>query len=66
LDSVTCNLLTHGSDGLWHVFDDTRQLWAIPDEEVHFAQIPGVPTTISAEQGCPAAEGEKTGNEDKE
>lgn len=63
-DSITCNLVTHSSDGLWHVFDDTCQLWAIPDDEVLLARIPGVPTTTPAAQrhpvgveGHPAGEG---------
>jgi hypothetical protein len=71
LDSVTYNLLTHSSDGLWHVFDDTRQLWAIPDEEVLFARIPGVPKisggpTTPAEQRSPAQDAEKDGSEDEQ
>jgi hypothetical protein len=71
LDSVTYNLLTHSSDGLWHVFDDTRQLWAIPDEEVLFARIPGVPkisggpTPTPTERERPAQDVEKVGNEDE-
>jgi hypothetical protein len=63
-DSMTCNLVTHSSDGLWHVFDDTGQLWAIPDDEVLLARIPGDPTTTSAAQGSPEGD-ENAGNEEK-
>jgi len=34
LDSVTCNLLTHSSDGLWYVFDGNNELLSIPDDQV--------------------------------
>jgi hypothetical protein len=61
--SMTYNLVTHSSDGLWHVFDDTRRLWSIPDNEVLLAQIAGGSTTTPVAQGRPAGD-EEVGKEE--